>query len=559
MVKLFTSEIPETALKVSRKIAFTWIDWLIFSSYLLAILFLSLFFAIQRRKKTKDLNRTYFAGPNKVPSWVVGFSVWATILSTITYLGTPVNAYQFGWIYSFAQLTMIVVAPFILKKIIPFLRILRQNSVYSYLEVRYCRSIKLIVSSSFIFFNIFRVGIILYITTLAISFVIPINVIILMTIMGIFVIITTLLGGMKGILWSDAIQGIVRIVLILVIIIYCLININWNNYIPSIIFQASDFNIDIVRVGVPIVFLSNIIITLYSYVGSQDVVRRYKEMESPRKISSSIWFVAFLSFISIFLFYGTGSALYSFYGGIKPEEISSEIFRTNQLIPYFAFTVLPIGLGALLIASIFTASQTNISSGLTSIVNVIFSEFISNKNQKISQKKMFLFSQILMFIFGIFGTVLAIGLLYLNIDDIIVYFLGIMGLFGAAPVGLFLLAIFTKRTSALAALIALIAGLTLASGLWLISQKIFLDVILINTLWIAIFSFAITMILGYILSFIWPNKKNITNLSWPTINNDFKKYFQIEKQLFARKKLPAEEYKILEKEYIDLKKRIFFN
>lgn len=534
---LLSQTIPINAQKASRPINFGWIEWLIISGYLLIVFGVNFFFWYQRKRQKDDLTRTYFTCDDKVPSWVVGFSVWATILSIITYLATPANAYQFGWVYSFAQITMIILVPFILKKIIPFFRLMKQNSVYSYLEVRYSKAVRLITSSLFIFFNIFRVGIILYITTLALSFIIPIRVEILMLLMGLFVIATTLIGGFKAILWSDAIQGIIRIGLIIIIIIYCLVNIDFKNYQPAAFLKASNFNLSLVQVGIPIVFLGNIIISLYSYVCSQDVVRRYKQIANPKKIAKSIWFVAFLSLISILFFYGLGSALYSFYGGTKITEILKPVThqpRSNQIIPYFGFAVLPVGLGALLIGSIFTATQSNISSGLTVIANSIFSEFIALKKQK-SLKKEILIIRIIIIIFGIFSILLGIGLLYLDIDDIIVYFLGIMGLFGSAPVAIFMLAIFTERTSAKAALIGLIGGLILALGLWFISQKIFLKEELINSLWISIFSFCLTTILGYGLSFIWPNKKDITNLSWRTINADFKTFLKLKKNYLIPK------------------------
>ncbi|MGY6172599.1 sodium:solute symporter family transporter [Candidatus Mycoplasma pogonae] len=545
-------QIPALAQAASTNIDFSWVDWLIIGLYLAAIIAINLFFAYQRRKAKLNHSKSYFTGDGKAPSWVVGFSIWATILSVITYVATPANAYTYGWVYSFAQLTMFIFAPFLIKKIIPFFRLMKQTTAYSYLEARFSYAIRAINSFLFIFFNIFRVGIILYITTLAVAFIIPIDVWQTMLILGIFATISTLFGGMKGIVWVDATQGIIRILFVLIIIGYALANTDFaDNFHLAPTFDKNSLNVHLVNIGIPLVFFSNIIITTYSYVGSQDTVRRYKAVDNPKKIHKSIWFVAILSLISIFLFYGLGSSLYSFYGGVKPTEISAQIIANNQLIPYFAYTVLPKGLGALLIASILSTGQANISSGITAIINSFMTDFLNVKYQKIKPKSQMLISQILIIILGIASTLLGIGILFLKTDDIIVYFLGVMSLFGSVPVAIFFLAMFSKRASFKSVLIGTILGLITALSLWFISQKLFLETPLLNNLWVSIFAFAVTVFFGYIFSFIFPNQKDITNLSWPTATPEFKEFAKLEKILFSNKK-PAN-FADLEKRYAELK------
>lgn len=80
-----------------------------------------------------------------------------------------------------------------------------------------------------------------------------------------------------------------------------------------------------------------------------------------------------LLLISVFIFVGMGSGLYLFfkYSARLPEDIAG-----NAILPYFVINYIPKGLSGLVIAAIFAATQSTVSSSLNSISVCITSDLI---------------------------------------------------------------------------------------------------------------------------------------------------------------------------------------
>ncbi|MGH7129534.1 MAG: sodium:solute symporter family transporter, partial [Planctomycetaceae bacterium] len=87
----------------------------------------------RRQKSTED----YFLGGRNLPSWAVGLSLIASLLSTITYLGMPGEMFRSGVAFLTRQLGLPLVLLVVWFLWIPFFMRLRLTSAYEYLERRY--------------------------------------------------------------------------------------------------------------------------------------------------------------------------------------------------------------------------------------------------------------------------------------------------------------------------------------------------------------------------------------------------------------------------------------
>ncbi|MBW0923544.1 hypothetical protein KX841_31280, partial [Pseudomonas aeruginosa] len=94
------------------------------------------------------------------------------------------------------------------------------------------------------------------------------------------------------------------------------------------------------------------------------VVQRYQASDSLKETNKSLWTNGILALISAPLFYGMGTMLYSFY---THEAVLPKGFNTSSVVPYFILTEMPPFVAGLLIAAIFAAAQSTISSSLNSI------------------------------------------------------------------------------------------------------------------------------------------------------------------------------------------------
>src|SRR5699024_464484 len=125
-------------------------------------------------------------------------------------------------------------------------------------------------------------------------------------------------------------------------------------------------------------------------------------------------------------------------------ETLPEGFNTSAVVPYFIVTSLPAGVAGLLIAAIFAACQSTISSSLNSISACFITDFKQRFFGKGEGKKDVLLARISIIIAGLLGVGAALYLVSTNRAETWNLFLDITGLFGVPTAGIFALGIFTK-------------------------------------------------------------------------------------------------------------------
>ena len=111
---------------------FTYIDLAILIVYLAAVLFAGLHFAKKEMK-----GKEYFKSDGTVPWWVTSVSIFATLLSPISFLSLAGNSYAGTWIMWFAQLGMLLAIPLTIKFFLPIYSKLDIDTAYHYLELRF--------------------------------------------------------------------------------------------------------------------------------------------------------------------------------------------------------------------------------------------------------------------------------------------------------------------------------------------------------------------------------------------------------------------------------------
>lgn len=479
-------------------------NWLVIIVYLIAMLGVGLYFTKRAGKNTDE----FFTAGGKIPAWAAGFSIYATTLSAITYMSTPEQAFLTDWSYAAGNLAIFAIIPILIYFYIPFFRKLNVTSAYEYLEARFGASLRVVGSLLFILFHIGRVAIVVYLPTLAITSVTDINPMLIASVVGILCIIYTFLGGMEGVIWSDVIQGIIllggAILVIGVGINY--INGGFSTIVTDALendklITAGNFQFGTAAAAIPIIFLGSIFNNLHQYTASQDVVQRYQTTKSITETNKSLWTNGALALITIPIFYGMGTMLYSYYsnsGGL-PEEVN-----TSAIVPYFIVTTLPAGVAGLLIAAIFAAAQSTISSSLNSISACVITDF----KQRFFEKKKgndVLLARLVVIIAGVLGMTAALYLVSTNRAETWNLFLDITGLFGVPIAAVFALGILTKRANTPGVFIGLGTAAIVAY---------FVQGTDMTPFAVSMVSFLVSFVVGYLASFLFADKgKNIKGLT----------------------------------------------
>lgn len=498
---------------------FTKIDLAILIVYLAAVLFAGLHFA------KKDMKgKEYFKGDGTVPWWVTSVSIFATLLSPISFLSLAGNSYADTWIMWFAQLGMLLAIPLTIRFFLPIYSKLDIDTAYHYLELRFgSKGLRILGAVMFIIYQVGRMSIIMYLPCMVLSNLTGINVILLIVIMGVIAIIYSYTGGLKSVLWTDFIQGSVLLIGVTFALFFLLAHLDggigaiFSSFGTDNKFLAVDqpiFDANILKDSVFILIVGAGLNTMGSYVSSQDIVQRFTTTTDTKKLNKMMLANGALSIFIATVFYLIGTGLYVFYqqNALPPAAAQDQIFAS-----YIAFE-LPVGITGLLLAAIYAAAQSTLSTGLNSVASSWTLDIQSRLAKKeLSFEKQTKIGQYVSLAVGIFSIVIAIVLANGGVKSAYEWFNGFMGLVLGILVGTFILGAFTKVANTFGATLAFIAA-----SLTMVGIKYFAPAGSVSIWSYSLISIAVSLVVGIPASMIWRKVKN--DYSVPALNTTiFKK------------------------------------
>ncbi len=436
-----------------------WLNGVTLGAYLLGMLGIGVYCA--RRERSTD---AFFRGGQSLPWWAVGLSIYATMLSSITYMALPAKAYATDWTYFFANVAIVAVAPIVIALYLPFYRRLNVTSAYEYLEKRFNLAVRLFGSASFILFQIGRMAIVLYLPSIALATVSSFDVYTCILLTATLCIIYTMIGGIEAVVWTDVVQTVVLLggALLSLGLVLSECQGGWGEFIrtardggkffENTVWWSSDF----ATASVVLIFVGSLFNNLTSYTASQDVVQRYVTTRNEKQAARSIWTNALMVLPGTVVFFALGTALYVFYR-MNPERLDTAI-STDQILPLFIVRELPLGVAGLVIAGIFAASQSTLSSSLNSVAAAWVTDFYQRFRPGRTDRSNVRRAQAVILIVGTFVTVIACLMVRLNIASLFDAFISVVGMTGGALAGLFVLGIFTQRAHGAGALIGAVGS-----------------------------------------------------------------------------------------------------
>ena len=135
---------------------------------------------------------------------------------------------------------------------------------------------------------------------------------------------------------------------------------------PELIQRAIDFAFDLTRATFWVVLLGGLANNLISYSSDQAVIQRYLTTKNEKEAAKGLWFNGTMSIVISLIFYFIGTTLYALYK-TQPQELNIAMENPDSIFPHFIMTRMPIGIAGLLIAAIFSASMSTVSSNVNSI------------------------------------------------------------------------------------------------------------------------------------------------------------------------------------------------
>jgi solute:Na+ symporter, SSS family len=473
------------------------LDSIVFIVYMVGI---TLFGASFYRKNKSS--SAFTLGNRNIPGWVVGMSIFATYVSSISYLALPGNAYLSNWNAFVFSLSIPVAAVAAIKVFVPLYRRINSPSAYTYLEQRFGRWARLYVSTFYLLTQLMRVGTILFLLALAVNAVFGWDITIVIIITGITVLLYSLLGGIQAVLWTDAIQGIILIGGAAACVAYILFGMPEG---PSQLFAIAlehdkfslgSFSLNLSESTFWVVLIYGIFINLQNYGIDQNYVQRYITARTDRDAKRAAFFGGMLYIPVSLLFLFIGTALFAFYqsgAAALPPELTDGTSR-DRIFPYFITTQLPAGITGLLIAGIFAAGMSTISTSYNSSATVFLTDYFQRffkrtASDKEAMKVLYISSSII----SILG--ITIALLMINVKSALDVWWKLASIFSGGMLGLFLLGVFSQSKNTVGAVIAVIAGVLVI--LWLTVTPMIFEETTANQ-----FHSYLTIVFGTVLIFL---------------------------------------------------------
>lgn len=474
------------------------LDWVVITLYLAAMLGMGFWFYLKdQNSSTAD----YFVGGRSIPFWVAGISLYATNTSSISFIAIPAKAFDTNWQYLTNNLMAVCGLVFVAIWIVPILRRLDLMSVFSYLETRFHPAIRLLSSALCIVMQIgSRMSVILFLPALAIATITGLDVAVSILIMGVFTIIYSTIGGSKAVIWTDVIQVFVMFGGALFAIGY----VFWQSGtdLPQLMSAVAaedktrlfDFSFDLTKATVWGFIFLVIFDVVLTFPKDQVLMQRALSTKDDKAAGRSIWTFAAIMVPGGFVFYGIGTALWMYYRN-NPERLNP-LLPIDATFPLFIAAELPAGVTGLIIAGIFAAAMSTLSSIINSVGTLISVDFYQKLAKAPNEKTAVRIAEWAGVGVGLFGIGIALLMSRYDIDSLFDVSIELAGLLGGGFAGAYTLGMFTRRANAGGVAIGVAGSILITLACWwfdLVHPYFYLGI-----------SIALCIVIGYLASFLFP-------------------------------------------------------
>lgn len=519
------------------------IDWIVLIVYFLGTMGIGFYF--YRKSRSRE---GFTAAGRSLPGWACGLSIFATYLSSISFLGLPGKSFSNNWNPFVFSLSLPIATWIAVRFFMPYYRKTGEVSAYAHLEHRFGPWARMYASFFYILTQLARIGVVTYLMALPLSLLLDWDIRILILVTGISVTTYSFVGGIIAVIWTDALQAVVLMIGAVVCALLLLFNVPHG---PEQLFQIAaehqkfsigSFGHSLSEPTVWVVLIYGIVINLQNFGIDQSYIQRYIASKNDSEARKSIWMggLLYLPISALFFFIGTG--LFAYYkvhpdeldhvrlqvakqqllqegGDTRSEEFTSDVHERASLLkeedigdkvfPYFIGKMLPPGITGLLVAAIFAAAMSTISTSLNSSATLIATDWYQRYIRPGASEKQFMTAlYISTILWGILGT--GLSLLLINVTSALDAWWILSGILGGGMLGLFLLGLISQKADNPIAVTAVTLGLLVIAWMTLSSRIQTMPVFLKNhfhSFLIPVFGTLTILIAGLLLQSIFKSKQ----------------------------------------------------
>jgi len=496
----------------------TWIDWAIVAIYASSTLVLGWYFS-RRQNNTQE----YFVGSGSMNSTLIGVSLFATLLSTISYLSMPGELLGKGPVYMSNLLALPLVFVIVGYILLPVYMRYRVTSAYELLEARLGLSVRMLGVVMFLSLRLVWMSLLVYLTAKALTVMIGVGenwIPAVVFVTGLVSVTYASLGGLRAVVITDLIQTILLFSGAVLVIVMVTIDFGGLGWFPTEWHTNWDtqplFSFDpSTRVTVLGAILTVLVWQVCTAGGDQVSVQRFmstKDAAAARRSFATQMIVSTTVAITLSL---VGLALLAYFQAHSESLPSGMDLKADadKVFPHFIAFHLPVGISGLVVSAMFAAAMSSIDSGVNSITAVVTTDFLDRFGKKPETERGQLFvARVLAF--GIGATVVVgsmfVGQIPGNITEVTNKTVNLM-----VPMifSLFFFALFVPFSKPVAVWIGWACGMTTAILIAFSGQIFGVDPITelppVSFQWIGPTSLLVNIIVGLVLSLVIPSPNSL--------------------------------------------------
>ena len=397
--------------------------------------------------KKKGTSEEFTSAGRSLPGWVVGMSIFATYVSSISYLGYPGKAFSGDWNAFVFSLSIPIASYFAARYFVPFYRSQDSISAYSFLENRFGPWARIYASSCYLLTQIARTGSILYLLALPMNVLLGWNIQTIIIVTSVAIVLYSMLGGMKAVIWTEAIQGIILIGGALVCMFILLFDMpegpaqTFSIAMEDGKFSLGSFGSSLSESTFWVCLIYGVFTNLQNYGIDQSYVQRYHTAKNEKEAKFSALFGGYLFIPVSAVFFMIGTGLYAFYKvhpGVLPDGVGAD-----YVFPFFIVNELPVGLTGLLIASIFAAGMSTIATSVTSSSTIILTDYYQRFRKHAGNRERMLVLKLSSVGVGVAGILVAFA--FMSVQSALDAWWALASIFSGGMLGLFLLGYISRK------------------------------------------------------------------------------------------------------------------
>lgn len=413
--------------------------------------------------KKKGTSEEFTSAGRSLPGWVVGMSIFATYVSSISYLGYPGKAFSGDWNAFVFSLSIPIASYFAARYFVPFYRSQDSISAYSFLENRFGPWARIYASSCYLLTQIARTGSILYLLALPMNVLLGWHIQTIIVVTSVAIVLYSMLGGMKAVIWTEAIQGIILIGGALVCMFILLFDMpggpvqTFSIAMEDGKFSLGSFGSSLSESTFWVCLIYGIFTNLQNYGIDQSYVQRYHTAKNEKEAKFSALFGGYLFIPVSAVFFMVGTGLYAFYEvhpGILPDGVGAD-----YVFPFFIVNELPVGLTGLLIASIFAAGMSTIATSVTSSSTIILTDYYQRFRKHAGNRERMLVLKLSSVGVGVAGILVAFA--FMSVQSALDAWWALASIFSGGMLGLFLLGYISRKARNFDAVLGVVCGVIL--------------------------------------------------------------------------------------------------